>query len=248
MSRAALRAPEHHSGNQIQIKSNPIQINVQQRLVRGSIQMERTKVHIPRVFLLATITLLVAAGGFVYEFARVPRVGIIVGHWQNGSGATCEDGLREVDVTLRVAQLVAANLEEAGYRVDLLAEFDERLRGYRALAVVSLHADSCIPEETGFKVARDASSAIPDIDDALVDCLWAEYEKATQLLRDLPHITPDMYGYHAFKEVASTTPSAIVELGYLSGDRELLTQRQETVAQGITAGIRCFLETNLSNR
>jgi len=210
--------------------------------------MECTRAHIPHVFLFATIVLLVAAGSFAYEFTRVPRVGIIVGHWQNGPGATCEDGLREVDVTLRVAQLVAANLEKAGYRVDLLAEYDNRLYGYRSLAVISLHADSCIPGHTGFKVDRNVDSAIPDIDDALTDCLWTEYEKATQLPRDLLHITPDMYAYHAFQKIDSKTPAAIIELGYLSDDQELLTERQEKVAKGVTAGIRCFLETRMPDQ
>jgi len=213
-----------------------------------SFQMRLEKARGPRVFLIATIILLVAAGGFVYQFARAPRVGIIVGHWQSGVGATCKDGLREVDVNLRVAQLVAADLEKAGYQVDLLSEFDDRLQGYQALAIISLHTDSCIDQYTGFKVARYASSAIPDTDDALVDCLWTEYEKATRLPRDLVHITLDMYEYHAFREIAPTTPSAIVELGYLGGDRELLTEQQDKVAQGISSGIRCFLETYLPNQ
>jgi N-acetylmuramoyl-L-alanine amidase len=198
--------------------------------------------------LLATVLLLVAAGGLAYQFSQVPRVGIIVGHWQDGPGATCENGLREVDVTLSVAQLVAADLRDAGYRVDLLAEFDDRLHGYRALAVVSLHADSCVPDHTGFKVARHVGSVIPETEDALVDCLWTEYERVTQLPRDPVHITLDMYEYHAFQKVASTTPAAIIELGYLSGDRELLTERPEKVAEGITAGIRCFLERYLANQ
>jgi N-acetylmuramoyl-L-alanine amidase len=210
--------------------------------------MELGKGHAPRVFLIATIALLFAAGGFAYQFLKVPRVGIIVGHWQNGPGATCEDGLREVDVNLEVAKSVSANLEKAGYQVDLLAEFDERLNGYKALALVSLHADSCMPEKTGFKVASNVNSAIPELDDALVDCLWSEYEKVTQLPRDLVHITPDMEKNHAFRKITSTTPAAIVELGYLSGDRELLTERQAIVVQGVTAGIRCFLETHLSNQ
>lgn len=210
--------------------------------------VKHTKTRIPRVMLLATILLLVAASGLVYQFSQVPRIGIIVGHWQNGPGATCEDGLREVDVTLDIAQLVAASLDEAGYSVDLLAEYDGRLHGYRALAMVSLHADSCVPDHTGFKVARHAGSAIPETEDALVDCLWSEYERVTQLPRDPVHITLDMYEYHAFQKAASTTPAAIVELGYLSGDRELLTERPEKVAEGITAGIRCFLEKYLASQ
>lgn len=212
--------------------------------------LERTKANIPRVFLFAAIALLIVAGGFTYQFYFVPapRVGIIVGHWQDGPGATCEDGLREVDVNLQVAQWVATNLENAGYQVDLLAEYDDRLYGYQALAVVSLHTDSCIPGYRGFKVDRSVNSTIPETDDALTDCLWTEYEKATRLPRDLLHITPDMYAYHAFQIIAPTTPAAIIELGYLSGDRELLTERPKTVARGVTAGIRCFLETRLPSR
>ena len=208
---------------------------------------QHTKPHALRVFLPAVSILLVVAASFLYQFflVRMPRVGIIVGHWQSGSGATCEDGLREVDVNLEVAQLVAANLESTGYRVDLLTEFDERLRNYRALVLVSLHADSCIPDQTGFKVARNVNSTIPEIDDALVDCLWAEYEKAIGLPRDELHITLDMHEYHAFQEVASTTPAAIIEMGYLKEDRETLTEQQDKVAQGITTGIRCFLEKRL---
>jgi len=200
--------------------------------------------------LLAAVILLVTGGVFMYEFflVQVPRVGIIVGHWQNGPGATCQDDLSEVDVNLQVAHLVAANLAKAGYKVDLLAEYDDRLYGYRGLAVVSLHVDSCIPGHTGFKVDRSVDSAIPSLDDALVDCLWREYEKVTQLPRDLSHITPEMREYHAFQEIDSKTPAAIIELGYLSDDRELLTNRREEVAKGITAGMQCFLENPMPDR
>jgi N-acetylmuramoyl-L-alanine amidase len=202
--------------------------------------------RLPRIFLIAAVLLVLAAAGFVFPFLRVPRVAIVIGHWQHGPGAACEDGLREVDVNMSVARLVADDLRRAGYRVDLLAEYDRRLRGYKALALVSLHADSCIPGASGFKVARDVNSLVPALDDALAGCLWTEYEQATRLSRDTAHITPDMYAYHAFRTIAARTPAAIVELGYLSGDRELLTERPETAARGVAAGIRCFLERNAS--
>ncbi len=200
---------------------------------------------IPRLLLPAIVGALIVLGGLLYTVFYTPRIGLIVGHWQNDVGAICDDGLREVDITLAIAQQTAEELEKAGYRVDLLSEFDQRLSGYRALVLVSLHVDSCLPAHSGFKVARFAQSTSPEIEDALVECLHTEYEKATGLPRDPQHITTDMQEYHAFTEIALKTPAAIVELGYLGGDRELLTGQQETVSRGIAKGIRCFLETYL---
>src|SRR4030095_7114443 len=89
------------------------------------------------------------------------RVGIVAGHSGNDSGAVCVDGngnvtLTEADVNLEIAALVQEQLTQIGYQVDLLREFDTRLNGYRALAIVSIHNDSCDyvnDEATGFKVA-----------------------------------------------------------------------------------------------
>ena len=89
------------------------------------------------------------------------RIGIVAGHSGNDSGAVCIDGngevtLMEVDVNLEIAALVQQQLTEIGYQVDLLREFDTRLNGYRALAIVSIHNDSCDyvnDQATGFKVA-----------------------------------------------------------------------------------------------
>jgi N-acetylmuramoyl-L-alanine amidase len=49
-----------------------------------------------------------------------------------------------------------------------------------------------------------------------------------------------MSRYHAFREIAATTPAAIIETGFLKADRELLTQRADRAAAGIVAGIECF--------
>ena len=56
-------------------------------------------------------------------------------------------------------------------RVDVLDEFDPRLNGYRALLLLSIHADSCDyinDEATGFKVAHVFDSKVPDQEDKLV--------------------------------------------------------------------------------
>ena len=195
--------------------------------------------HLPRA---AAIILLVVAAAFLAYLlmARSPVVGIVAGHGGLDSGATCEDGLREVDITQQVAQLVSEQLRDAGYQVDVLAEFDNRLTGYRAAALISLHVDSCLPEFTGFKIA--ATSRGPATSEELAECLWKRYESITHLPRDRTHITEDMMEYHVFREVNMDTPAVIIELGYLEADREILVKHPELAARGISNGIRCYLE------
>jgi N-acetylmuramoyl-L-alanine amidase len=173
------------------------------------------------------------------------RIGIVAGHLgpENDPGAVCPDGLREVDINVAVAERVVAALCNQGYDVDLLEEFDERLDGYQAAAFVSIHSDSCdIPDASGFKVAHVEDSAIPDIEDRLVECLYQEYEAATGLPRHEASITPAMHGYHAFRQIARETPGAIIELGFMLADRRALTSNPDRLAQGIVNGLLCFLE------
>jgi N-acetylmuramoyl-L-alanine amidase len=173
------------------------------------------------------------------------RIGILAGHFGplNDPGAVCPDGLREVDINVAVAERVVAALRNEGYEVDLLEEFDERLDGYQADAFVSIHTDSCdIPDATGFKVAHAWDSAIPDVEDRLVDCLYQEYEAATGLPRHESSITPAMHGYHAFRQIALQTPAAIIELGFMLADRDALTRDPDRPAEGIVNGLLCFLE------
>ncbi len=171
------------------------------------------------------------------------KVGIVAGHWKNDSGAVCPDGLEEVSINLDVASRLVAILQYEGYNAELLPEFSDSLKGYRADAFVSVHTDSCnVPEASGFKVARVAASAIPDQEDRLVGCLAREYAKATQLSFHTNSITYDMTEYHAFGEIDPATPAAIIELGFMGADRDLLTNNSYAVAQGIARGIACFLE------
>ena len=51
-----------------------------------------------------------------------------------------------------------------------------------------------------------------------------------------------MTDYHAFKEIDGQTPGAIIELGFMGADRELLTEESAQVAKAIVNGILCFLE------
>ncbi|MGC9348184.1 MAG: N-acetylmuramoyl-L-alanine amidase [Anaerolineae bacterium] len=174
---------------------------------------------------------------------HVPRVGIIAGHAGSDAGAICEDGLQEVDVNTEIAKRVVALLSSYGWQVELLEEFDARLQGYQADALLSIHADSCnVPGRSGFKMARAESSYIPTDEDRLVDCVSNEYQQATGLAFDPYTITYDMTRYHAYYEIDPSTPAAIIEAGFMLEDRELLTERPEVVARGIADGLICFVE------
>lgn len=167
------------------------------------------------------------------------RVGVVAGHRGSDSGAVCPDGLTEAEVNERVARLVVQDLLARGIRAELLDEFDPRLRGYRAAAFVSIHSDSCTVPFSGFKVARYQWGS--EASERLAQCLWDRYEVVTGLPRHPDTITVNMTRYHAFREISGSTPGAIIEIGFLNADRDLLTQQPERVAEGVVAGILCFL-------
>ena len=169
------------------------------------------------------------------------RIGVISGHSGFDSGATCQDGRLEVETVADISQHVARRLRRAGAQVDLLEEYDARLNGYAADALVSIHADSCI-ERSGFKVARWADSPLPAAEDRLVGCLSERYAEATGLLFDADTITEDMTAYHAFRKLAVQTPGAIVEVGFMGGDWNLIGRRPAVAADGIVDGLVCFFE------
>jgi len=178
----------------------------------------------------------------------IPHVGIVAGHWGSDTGAVCADGLTEADINLDVAQRVVYILQALGYQADLLAEFDPRLEGYQADALVSIHADSCLaypnatPPASGFKVASVEDSLVPDAEERLVACLAQCYAARTGMYFHANSITYDMVHYHGFYEIDGRTPGAIIEIGFMLNDREILTERADLVAQGVVDGIVCFIK------
>lgn len=177
-----------------------------------------------------------------------PRIGIVAGHLGNDSGAVCADEnnlptLTEQELNLKIAKLVQQKLS-ANFEVDLLQEYDTRLFGYRAAALVSIHNDSCDyvnDQATGFKVAEAKDTH--DINRArrLTACLVARYMDSTGLMYHFGSITGDMTDYHTFSEIDPTTTAAIIETGFLNLDRDYLTTHTEEVADGIVRGILCFI-------
>jgi N-acetylmuramoyl-L-alanine amidase len=175
-----------------------------------------------------------------------PRIGLVAGHWGNGddSGAVCPDGKTEVELNLQIATRVQTILSKEGYDVDLLKEFDQKMTEYRALALVSIHNDSCdfVNEQaTGFKVAAAKSSVFPEKSTRLTACLSQRYQAITGLPFHYGSVTNDMTDYHAFNEIHSDTTAAIIETGFMNLDKEILFKRTDQVAEGVASGILCFV-------
>ncbi|MBP9676638.1 MAG: N-acetylmuramoyl-L-alanine amidase [Anaerolineaceae bacterium] len=176
--------------------------------------------------------------------ANTLPIGIVAGHWKNDSGAVCPDGLTEAEVNLKIATLVQQNLINEGYKVDLLEEFDERLSLYKGIALVSIHADTCEPihdEASGFKVAAAVHSVNPEKASRLTLCMADRFQSATGLTYMPNSSSNDMTYYHAFDEIHSETTAVIIETGFLNLDRQILTEKPELIAEGISNGLLCFI-------
>lgn len=173
-----------------------------------------------------------------------PRIGIVAGHWGNDSGAVCTDGLTEVEINLDIATRVKEALTAAGFDVDLLQEYDDKLTGYNALALVSIHADTCNyidDNATGFKVTPSLASGAPEKASRLVACISSRYEEITGMRFHPGSATYDMSSYHAFNEINTNTTAAIIETGFMNLDRLILTQKPSLIAEGIAQGVLCYV-------
>ncbi len=179
------------------------------------------------------------------------KIGVVSGHRgpQNDPGAVCPDGLTEASINFEVATRVVRSLRAQGYSVDLLDEFDERLNNYQAAALVSIHANTCRDfgeRVSGFLVAKAAVRPQGGVDDLLAECIALKYSNIIGLERRF-NLTVDMTDYHTFREIHPLTPAAIIELGFMKDDREILVNRQDDMAQAITEGVLCFLSPDPSN-
>ncbi len=187
-------------------------------------------------------------GAAIATTQRSVRIGIVSGHWGNGGdpGAVCPDGTNEHDVNLTISTLVRQKLGAYGYNVDLLQEFDDRLEGYKAALLLSIHNDTCDTsndQATGFKLASSTYSNDKNLTDRLSACLYDRYARATGLLYRSGNITIDMTDYHAFRAIDPSTPAAIIETGFLGLDRDLLVNHPDVVADGVVAGVLCFVRS-----
>jgi len=178
------------------------------------------------------------------EQARSNRIGIVAGHYGSDPGAVCSNGMTEAELNLEIATMVQKQLVDLGYEVDLLEEFDSRLTGYKGALVLSIHLDSCEyinDQATGFKVASVLSTQDVTGSQRLVACISDRYAKVTGLPYHAGSVTDDMTYYHAFYEIAPETSAAIIEAGFMNMDYRFLTEKTDVVAEGIVAGILCYI-------
>jgi N-acetylmuramoyl-L-alanine amidase len=172
------------------------------------------------------------------------NIGIVAGHYGSDSGAVCPNNVTEAELNLEIATLVQKRLTDLGYEVDLLQEFDSRLWGYQAAVLVSIHLDSCqyINEQaTGYKVASTLSAQNIADSQRLTQCLSSKYGEVTGLPYHAGSVTDDMTYYHAFNEVDPRTVAGIIEAGFMNLDYRFITEETDLVAEGIMAGILCYL-------
>ena len=183
------------------------------------------------------------------------RIGIISGHRGLGltqnrdPGAVCYDEyenvtLEEHSINFAVATHVVANLEAMNFAVDMLDELDPRLVDYRANALVSIHANSCIDfgeYVSGFIVSKSDARPKTGADVFLRECIALNYGENIPLQRSFNE-TEDMINNHAWRKIHPLTPGVILEMGFMLADQEILTTQHDLLAHAITMGILCFIE------
>ncbi len=183
------------------------------------------------------------------------RIGIISGHRGLGQtlnrdpGAVCYDEykrvyLEEETINFAVSTRVIANLEALNFAVDMLDEFDPRLDDYRADALVSIHANSCIDYGevvSGFIVSKSDARPETGADAFLRECIALNYAANIPLERSYNE-TEDMINNHAWQKIHPLTPGVILEMGFMLADQEILTTQHDLLAHAITMGILCFIE------
>ncbi|CAN5810699.1 hypothetical protein BH10CHL1_BH10CHL1_10390 [soil metagenome] len=200
-------------------------------------------------FAVLLVITLIGVRVFTEDYVKVlfgKQIALISGHAGYDSGAVCTDAdgkttVTEAGINATITKLVAQRLRRAGATVIILDEFDQRLDGLRADVLLSMHADSCI-DNSGYKAARYFASSIGAREDELISCIDQFYPAATGQSFNPNTITHNMTDYHAFRQTDAQTPGAILETGFLGGDQDLLVNRPDVVAKGITDSLTCFFE------
>lgn len=172
------------------------------------------------------------------------RIGIVIGHRAYNEGFTCGGELTELAVNTEVATYLQQKLLKEGYEVVMLDEFDLALSGFEANALISIHTDTCDyinDTATGFKVAAAMAQRDQAEAERLAACIADRYAQVTKMQYHYQSVTNDMSYLHAFSEINPHTPAAVIELGYLNLDQQILKNNPEELAEGVFQGIQCFM-------
>lgn len=189
--------------------------------------------------------------------AGPPRIGVQIGHLRaedqpdelanfrfNFGGHA--NGVNEVDINTAIGHAVAAELAQHGVLVDVLPAAIPA--GYRADAVVAIHADSTTdPTRRGYKSAHFAPARNPHEAILKVE-IDRQFLYTANRFNDDHNVSGNMLHYYAFDHrsffhaVDPRTPALLIETGYISHPEELrFLQDERTVAVLISNGIMSYL-------
>lgn len=175
-------------------------------------------------------------------------IGILPGHYGFDSGYQCGaeyNFVRESDVNLRLAVLVRDYLEANGYTIDFLHEYDPALSNYTALALVSIHANTCSPNDSklsGFNITTGGQNTYPSESKRLNDCLTYHYAQSSKLDFLGENYAPEEESLYSFDTVNNYTTISIIHTGYLGNDYRTISEKTNSLAKGIADGIICYVE------
>lgn len=178
--------------------------------------------------------------------AKSIRIGIQVGHYQHNDGFTCPDGIKEVDVDYVIANKVSLLLEASQITTNVLNEYDLNLINYKADALVSIHTRSCTDPSaavSGFTLGTSISAKDADKTNTLAACMAEQYTNNTGLTFSYQVIPDDQVTSHTYLDINPQTPAVQIETGSLAVDRSILLEGSDRAANGITAGILCYLKS-----
>ena len=177
-------------------------------------------------------------------------IGILPGHYGYDSGFQCGaeyNFVKEADVNLRLAVMVRDYLENHGYVVDFLHEFDPNLSDYKGLALVSIHANRCdTPDQkvSGFTVMTGGQNTYPSESKRLNDCLTYHYAQNSGLDFLGENYNPGEEKLYAFDTVNDYTTISVIHTGYLGNDYRTISEKTQSLAKGIADGIICYVEND----
>jgi N-acetylmuramoyl-L-alanine amidase len=173
------------------------------------------------------------------------RIGIQVGHYKHNEGSTCPDGIKEVDVDYVIANKISLLLGASQISAEVLNEYDLNLINYKADALISIHTRSCTDSSaaaSGFNLGTSISAKETEKTNSLAACLAEQYAKNTGLTFSYQVIPDDLVNSHTFLDINPQTPAVQIESGSLAVDRSILLEGSDRAANGITAGILCYLK------
>ncbi len=179
------------------------------------------------------------------KYKQSSPIGILAGHYGEGNpGEICSDGTKEADVNQKIATLVKAKLEKKGFSVELFPETDPKLLNFTGTVMIALYSGSCASDPlppSGFKVGGSISAKNTEQIDRLATCISQEYQSATQLPFTYEVIDMDNAAFHVFRDINPDTAAVLLEMGSLKTDHKILMDEADKAAEGIAAGIICFI-------